>query len=355
MMNWPLNPEPEHIESLIPIAADIEDDLDESKENSLENTPPETIQITETLPSDRLDAYVRQFFPNISRGTFKRMIDEGHILLNGQKFKPTHSPRAGDLLNISWPAPATANATPEKMEFDILFEDSDILVLNKAPGVVTHPAVGHSTGTLVNGLLHHCQGQLSGIGGVARPGIVHRLDKDTSGCLIVAKNDTAHIALAEQFAKREIQKVYHAIVCGTLAQASGHIRVNIARHALLRKRMATVKGDNGRTALTSYRVIQRLTKATYVEIMLHTGRTHQIRVHFEHIGHPVIGDRTYGDRQNKTFARETEIKASRQILHAFKIGFKHPRTGERILLKAPLPADFQTLLAALGSSIPDPE
>ncbi len=347
-MTDPSEAEIQHLRATIPLGVDLEDELEETTDATLlENRPPETIRITETRPMDRLDSYLRQFFPKLSRGTFKRLMDDGHLLVNGQRAKPTHSPKAGDILTITWPPPESANAQPEPMEFDILYEDIDLLVLNKPPGVVTHPAVGHHTGTLVNGLLHHCKGQLSGIGGIARPGIVHRLDKDTSGCLIIAKNDAAHAGLADQFANREIHKIYHAVVCGTLPQTSGHIRVNIARHTLLRKRMATVNGDNGRTALTSYRVLQRLTKATYVEILLHTGRTHQIRVHFEHIGHPVIGDKTYGDRQNKTVKNETGFKAPRQILHAFQITFRHPRTQERIQLNAPLPQDFQKTLTAL--------
>ena len=210
-----------------------------------------------------------------------------------------------------------------------MFEDADLLVLNKPPGLVVHPAAGHEQHTLVNALLHHCAGQLSGIGGVARPGIVHRLDKETSGCLVVAKNDTAHTALAEQFAGRQVEKIYHAIVCGEIPRDHGEIRAAIARHPNHRKRMAVTDG-RGREAWTSYRVLERLNAATLVEALLHTGRTHQIRVHFQHLGFPLVGDATYGNRQNKRLKEVTGYHAPRQMLHAQKLSFRHPRTNKKV-------------------------
>src|SRR5205814_111238 len=201
------------------------------------------------------------------------------IRVNGLKVKPTHTPRAGEQVEAHWPEARSAEAQPEEMPLDILFEDDALVVLHKPAGLVVHPAAGHDEHTLVNALLHHCAGQLSGIGGVARPGIVHRLDKDTSGCMVVAKNDETHIALSAQFATRKVEKIYHAIVCGEMERDSGEIRAAIARHPSHRKRMA-VRAGTGREARTNYRVLERLRAATLVEASLHTGRTHQIRVHF---------------------------------------------------------------------------
>jgi 23S rRNA pseudouridine1911/1915/1917 synthase len=187
---------------------------------------------------------------------------------------------------------------------------------------------------------------LSGIGGVARPGIVHRLDKDTSGCLVVAKNDETHVALSNQFAGRSVRKVYHAVLCGELAREKGEIKAAIARHTSHRKRM-TVDDDRGREAHTSYRVLERLNSATLVEAFLHTGRTHQIRVHFQHLKHPLVGDDTYGQRQNRRLTELTRYAAPRQLLHAFELGFTHPRTGKKLDFTAPMPADFEDALKAL--------
>src|SRR5262245_30183322 len=184
----------------------------------------ETFSIERSLPNGRLDTFLRGRFPAVSRGAIQRLIEEGHIRVNGHTVKPTHSPRAGDQVEVEWPEAKPAEAQPEEMLLDILFEDDALLVLNKPAGLVVHPAAGHQEHTLVNALLHHCEGELSGIGGVARPGIVHRLDKDTSGCLVVAKNDETHIALASQFASRKVRKVYHGIVCGELQRDHGDIR-----------------------------------------------------------------------------------------------------------------------------------
>jgi 23S rRNA pseudouridine1911/1915/1917 synthase len=234
------------------------------------------------------------------------------------------------------------------MPLDILHEDDALLVLNKAAGLVVHPAGGHEEHTLVNALLHHCRGELSGIGGVARPGIVHRLDKDTSGCLVIAKNDDTHLALSNQFAGRSVDKTYYAIVCGEIQRERGEIRAAIARHSSHRKRMA-VDEDIGRAARTSYRVLEHLRGSTLVEAILHTGRTHQIRVHFQFLGFPVVGDLTYGNRQNQRLEELTSYTAPRQMLHAFKLSFTHPRTGKRMAFEAPLPEDFRDALSALKS------
>lgn len=310
----------------------------------------ETVTLDRSFPSERLDAWLRRQYPAMSRGAIQRLIEDGHITVNGAKTKPTHTPRLGEVVCIEWPEARPAIAQPEDIPLDILFEDEALLVLNKPPGLVVHPASGNEEHTLVNALLHHCEGQLSGIGGVARPGIVHRLDKDTSGCLVVAKNDATHLALSNQFAGRNVHKVYHAILCGELAREKGEIRAAIARHVSHRKRMA-VDDDRGREAHTSFRLLERLNHATLVEALLHTGRTHQIRVHFQHIKHPLVGDDIYGQRQNRRLTELTRYEAPRQMLHAHELGFVHPRTGKRVKFTAPIPADFADALQALRLAV----
>jgi 23S rRNA pseudouridine1911/1915/1917 synthase len=306
----------------------------------------EVLVIEKTLPSGRLDSFLRDRFPAASRGALQRLIEEGHIRVNGHTVKPTHTPHAGDRVEVHWPEAKPAAAQPENMPLDVLFEDKFLLVLNKPSGLVVHPAAGHEEHTLVNALLHHCEGELSGIGGVARPGIVHRLDKETSGCLVVAKTDEAHLALSEQFAERQVDKAYHAIVCGEMRREHGEIRAAIARHPSHRKRMA-VSDDTGREARTSYQVIERLRAATLVVAVLHTGRTHQIRVHFQHLGYPLAGDQTYGQRQNRRLEELLGIAAPRVMLHSFQLAFVHPRSGDRMKFEAPRPADFESFLSSL--------
>ncbi|HUZ07789.1 MAG TPA: RluA family pseudouridine synthase, partial [Candidatus Paceibacterota bacterium] len=228
----------------------------------------ENFAVEQSLPCGRLDKFLCGKFPAASRGALQRLIEEGHIRVNGRIVKPTHHPHAGETIEVHWPEARPAKAQPEKIPLDILFEDKSLLVVNKPAGLVVHPAAGHEEHTLVNALLHHCQGSLSGIGGVARPGIVHRLDKETSGCLVVAKNDETHIALAEQFAAREVKKIYHALVCGEPARDSGEIRVPIARHPTHRKRMAVSDDGDGRAAHTSYRILERLYAATLMEAQI---------------------------------------------------------------------------------------
>jgi 23S rRNA pseudouridine1911/1915/1917 synthase len=307
----------------------------------------ETLIVEHSLPGERLDTFLRRQFPAASRSAMQRLIEAGCIKINGQSTKPTHSPRAGEVLTIEWPEARPAEALPEDLPLDILFEDECLLVLNKPAGIVVHPSAGHDEHTLVNALLHHCQGQLSGIGGVARPGIVHRLDKETSGCLVVAKNDATHLALSEQFAGRSVEKIYLAILCGVLPRDEGNIRAAIARHPTHRKRMAVRDEDEGRAAHTGYRVLERLHESTLVEAHLHTGRTHQIRVHFQFLGFPVAGDTTYGQRQTKRLAELTRYEAPRVLLHAHKLTITHPRTGQRLNCTAPWPQDFEDALKFL--------
>ena len=307
----------------------------------------ETLTLDKSLPTERLDTFLRSQFPAVSRGTIQRLIEEGHIKVNGQRVKPTHHPRAGDAIEVYWPEARPAEARPEEIPLEVLFEDDDLLVLNKAPGLVVHPAAGHEDHTLVNALLHHCRGKLSGIGGVARPGIVHRLDKETSGCLVVAKNDATHQLLAGQFAGRTVEKTYLAIACGGVPRLAGEIRAAIARHPSHRKRMAVTAGE-GREAWTSYRVVKRLREATLLEALLHTGRTHQIRVHFQHLGFPIFGDETYGKRQSLRLAESSGHAAPRVMLHAWKLAFIHPRTKKTVRFEAPVPDDFEQVLKTLS-------
>ena len=303
--------------------------------------------VEKSLPSARLDKFLSEKFPAATRGTLQRLIEEGHIRVNGQTVKPTHHPHTGEKIAVHWPEAKPAEAQPEKIPLEILFEDQSLLVLNKAAGIVVHPAAGHEEHTLVNALLHHCEGSLSGIGGVARPGIVHRLDKETSGCLVVAKNDETHVALAEQFAEREVKKIYHALVCGEPGRATGEIRAAIARHPTHRKRMAVRDDSAGRAAHTSYKILERLYATTLMEAQIHTGRTHQIRVHFQFIGHPLVGDATYGAKQNARVKELTNYAAPRVMLHAKDLTFTHPRTKKVIHFEAPVPEDFKAALKLL--------
>ncbi len=307
----------------------------------------ESFVVKHSLPQERLDTYLRAHFPSVSRGTLQRLLEEENILIDGKKVKPTHHPRAGETISIHWPEPKVAEAKAEEIPLHILFEDDDLLVLNKPAGLVVHPAAGNEEHTLVNALLHHCAGKLSGIGGVARPGIVHRLDKDTSGCLVVAKNDIAHQSLAEQFAGRSVEKIYHAIVCGEMKAKSGEIRGAIARHPTQRKKMTVTTTGKGREARTSFRVLKKLRATTLVEVTIHTGRTHQIRVHFQHLGFPVLGDMVYGARQSQRCQTEVQFSAPRQMLHAQHLVFTHPRTGKEQANEAPYPADFADMLNSL--------
>jgi 23S rRNA pseudouridine1911/1915/1917 synthase len=308
---------------------------------------PEIFTVEQSLPVGRLDIFLREKFPAASRSTWQRLIEQGCVRVDGMAVKPTHSPHAGEQVEIHWPEVRPAAAQPEKIPLAILFEDPSLLVLNKPAGLVVHPAAGHEEHTLVNALLHHCRGSLSGIGGVARPGIVHRLDKDTSGCLVVAKNDETHLALSAQFAKRQVRKIYSAILCGELARDSGEIRAAIARHPSHRKRMAARDDDSGRAAHTSYRVLEKLNSATFVEAQIHTGRTHQVRVHFQFLGHPLVGDETYGARQNARLKELTNYAAPRVMLHARELSFVHPRTEKEMSFEAPLPKDFREALKFL--------
>lgn len=306
---------------------------------------PDTLVLEQSLPRERLDRHLATLLPGVSRASIQRLIIEGRIKINGSLVKPTHPPQTGDVVSIHWPSSKVASAKAQDIPLEVLFEDEDLIVLNKPADLVVHPSAGHEDGTIVNALLHHCRGELSGVGGVERPGIVHRLDLGTSGCLVVAKNDRTHISLTEKFQLRQVEKIYQAIVCGELEPALGDIRANIDRHATQRQRMAVVAA--GRFARTTYQRLERLPGSAFVEARLHTGRTHQIRVHFKHIGFPVFGDEAYGKVASKKLTEATGVIAARQMLHARKLTFRHPRDGRFCEFDAPLPQDFRDVLAGL--------
>jgi 23S rRNA pseudouridine1911/1915/1917 synthase len=278
----------------------------------------------------RLDRFLADELPHFSRSRLQVLIREGHVTLNERPARPRETLRTGDMIRLVEPPPEKIATEPENIPLDILFEDDDLLVINKPAGMVVHPGAGNTSRTLVNALLAHCR-TLSGIGGKERPGIVHRLDKETSGCLVVAKNDAAHHSLSRQFAERTVEKLYLALVAGTLQKAHGVIDAGIGRHPKHRQRMAVNK-ERGRSARTDYRVVKSRDGITLVECVLHSGRTHQIRVHLHHLGYPVLGDKVYGRQRTPEFPR--------QMLHAWKLGFNHPRDGKRLTFEAPVPADF---------------
>src|SRR5947199_5354423 len=278
----------------------------------------------------RIDRHLVTALPELSRSRIQQLIRSGSIRLNGAITRPNELVRAGDQIELTNPPPEKIETKPEAIPLEILFEDDDLIVIDKPAGMTVHPGAGHREHTLVNALLHHCS-TLSGIGGKERPGIVHRLDKETSGCLVAAKNDVAHRELSKQFTARTVEKIYLALVAGKLRKEKGIIENKIGRHPVHRQRMS-VNSRRGRAAKTEYRVLRSSEQASLVECTLHSGRTHQIRVHLHHLGNPVLGDKIYAPRLAKDF--------SRQMLHAWKLEFRHPRTEEWKSFEAPLPDDF---------------
>src|SRR6059036_4174334 len=277
---------------------------------------------------------------NDARLRLQQLIRTGFVRLNEQTTRPRQIVRSGDKINLIEPPLEKIETRPELIPLDVLFEDDDLVVINKPAGMTVHPAAGHREHTLVNALLHHCP-TLSGIGGKERPGIVHRLDKDTSGCLVVAKNDEAHRELSRQFAERIVEKIYLALVAGKLCKQTGVIEEKIGRHPVHRQRMS-VSSSRGRPAKTEYCVVRSGNQASLVECRLHSGRTHQVRVHLHHLGHPVLGDKVYATRAAKDFPR--------QMLHAWKIGFRYPSSGAWENFEAPLPDDFATAVKMTAES-----
>ena len=288
-----------------------------------------------TDQTGRIDKVLTSLEPEITRSQLKNLINDGHVTVNGQAVKPKYKVQAGDKISLVKPEPQSLELTPENIPLDIVYEDDDMIVVNKPQGMVVHPAPGHPNHTLVNALLYHSP--LSTINGTFRPGIVHRIDKDTSGLLMVAKNDLAHQSLAEQLRNKTNKREYLALVYGQIKEDEGTIDAPLGRNPQDRKKQAVVKG--GRHAVTHFKVMKRYDNFTLVKCILETGRTHQIRVHMKYIGHPLVGDPLYGPRK--------VIGKDGQFLHAALLGFKHPRTGKELVFEAPLPENFQKMLDKL--------
>ena len=297
------------------------------------------IFITEET-GERIDALLPRIVPELTRSSAQRLLDGGEVLVNGAAVRKNYKVSAGDLVCVTLPDAEDYPLVPQALPMDVVYEDADVIVVNKARGLVVHPAPGHPDGTLVNALLWHCGDSLSGVGGEKRPGIVHRIDKDTSGLLIAAKNDLAHQGLAAQLADHSMFRIYEAVVCGRMREDSGTVDAPIGRHPVDRKRMA-IDPRSGRAAVTHWEVVARYRGYTHIRCRLETGRTHQIRVHMASIGHGIAGDLVYG-------RKAPEKGLSGQCLHARELEFTHPRSGERIHLSCPLPDYFVQFLSHLG-------
>ena len=295
-------------------------------------------QIVVTDAGKRLDKLISEQLPELTRSAVQHLMQDGCVTIAGKPVKKNTRASAGDVITVELPEPREVEIEPENIPLDIVYEDEDIIVVNKPKGMVVHPAPGNWSGTLVNALMYHCGDSLSGINGEIRPGIVHRIDKDTSGLLVVAKNDRAHQSLAEQIKVHSAGRRYFAVVYGTPREQKGTVNAPIARHPVDRKKMAVLAG--GREAITHYEVLEQYAGYSYLTFLLETGRTHQIRVHMAHIGHPIIGDPLYGPAKDKW-------KLQGQCLHAGELTLTHPATGERMTFQAPLPVYFTTVLQKL--------
>jgi 23S rRNA pseudouridine1911/1915/1917 synthase len=309
------------------------------------------VEIPPEMEGWRVDRALAALVPTLSRERIKALISTGQVTLSGILARdPAVKARAGGRYILLIPEPAGAHNEAQDIALDIVYEDEHLLVVNKAAGLVVHPAAGNFDGTLVNALLHHCKGSLSGIGGVARPGIVHRIDKDTSGLLVVAKTDPAHVGLAAQFAKHSINRRYAAIVAGRPTASQGTVDAPLARSSTNRKKIAIVAEGRGKSAITHWTLKEPLRDAALVECQLETGRTHQIRVHMASIGHPLVGDPVYGRARSSHRLILTQLGFARQALHAADLGFIHPISGEALNFNAPIPFDMQHLLSALRAN-----
>ena len=306
----------------------------------MEHPPQFSLTVEPASGGPRLDAWLARHRPEHSRSRWQALIRDGQVVVNGRPSAADQAVHPGEIVAWQEPPPAPARLMPEARELDILYEDAEVLVLNKPPGLVVHPAPGHPAGTLVNALLYHCE-DLEGIGGEQRPGIVHRLDKDTTGLLVVAKTERAQRDLVEQFRGRRVHKQYLALVWGHPTPPRGTIRTLIGRHAAHRQKMSA-QVESGRPAVTHYRTEETFADTALVRVDLETGRTHQIRVHMAHIGHPILGDAVYGRAR-----RPLAAAPRRQMLHAARLAFQHPGTGAELEFDAPLPDDFRALLDRL--------
>ena len=309
----------------------------------MENDEIKLLKVSEG-EEGRLDKYLSDKLEDMTRSYLKKLIsDDKAVLVNGNPAKPNYKLKPGDIIELAVPEPIELEIKAENISLDIVYEDNDMLVVNKPQGMVVHPAAGNYTGTLVNALLYHCGDSLSGINGEKRPGIVHRIDKDTSGLLLVAKNDNAHQKLSSQIKEHSLTRAYKALVHGNIKQDSGRIDAPIGRHPSDRKKM-TITDKNSREAVTNFRVLERYGRYTFVECILETGRTHQIRVHMSKNGHPIDGDKTYG-------VKKEEFNLTGQLLHAYKVGFIHPVSGEYMEFVSELPDYYMNVLDRLRNFI----
>ena len=300
----------------------------------------EPILLRADRDGERADQFIARLVPELTRSAAQRLLEEGAVTLAGRPVKKNYKTAPGDVLAVALPEPEPVDAVPQDIPLDVVYEDGDVIVVNKPVGMVVHPAAGHPDGTLVNALLYHCGESLSGINGALRPGIVHRIDRDTSGLLIAAKNDFAHQALAEQLQDHSLYREYEAVCVGTLREDAGTVDAPIGRHPVERKKMA-VDRKNGRSAVTHWQVLARYPGYTHIRCRLETGRTHQIRVHMASLGHPLLGDTVYG-------AKKPVPGLAGQCLHARRLSFVHPRTGQRVTVECPLPDYFTGVLTKLG-------
>lgn len=301
------------------------------------------LTLTADRAGERADQLLARLLPELTRSAAQRLLEDGRVTRSGQPVKKNYKTAPGDVLTVSLPDPAPIDVLPQNIPLDVVFEDGDVIVVNKPVGMVVHPAAGHPDGTLVNALLYHCGKSLSGINGSLRPGIVHRIDRDTSGLIIAAKNDFAHLSLAEQLQDHSLYREYAAVCVGTMREDSGTVSAPIARHPTDRKRMA-IDHLHGRTAVTHYTVLERFPGHTYLQCRLETGRTHQIRVHLASLGRPLLGDVVYG-------AHKPYPGLAGQCLHARRLTFTHPRTGNLTTVECPLPGWFQAVLTKLGRMV----
>ena len=299
-----------------------------------------TLQPNKENAGQRVDACLAANLEDVTRSAAQRLLEEGRVTCGGKALAKNYKLNGTETVEVCLPDSEPVDVLPQDIPLDVVYEDADVIVVNKPKGLVVHPAPGHPDGTLVNALLHHCGDSLSGIGGELRPGIVHRIDRDTSGLIIAAKNDSAHQKLAAQLQDHTLSRIYHCIVTGNLREDSGTVNAPIGRHPVDRKKMAVVA--NGRPAVTHWTVLERFPGFTYVECRLETGRTHQIRVHMAHIGHPILGDTVYGNKKPVPGLQG-------QCLHAVGLRFLHPRTGEMVELSCGLPEEFRTQLQKCGA------
>ena len=297
------------------------------------------MEITPEMEGERIDKCISNYLESLSRSYIQKIIKDGKAYVNDAVVKANYKVKVDDKVQFEIPDCEEPDIPPQDIPLDILYEDKDILIINKPKDMVVHPAPGHYEGTLVNAIMFHCKDELSGINGVLRPGIVHRIDKDTTGSIIICKNDEAHRKIAQQLKEHSITRKYRAIVYGRIMEEEGTVNAPIGRHPTDRKKMA-INEKNGKPAVTHYKVLERFDKYTYIECQLETGRTHQIRVHMTSIGHPLLGDEVYGNAK-------CPFKLEGQTLHAMTIGFIHPATGEYVEYEAPLPEYFEHLLQIL--------